>query len=351
MSARHFLSLALSFGVLSCSGTAHQLTPGMLDQNVYCYGNVDEGLWCVDEVDLWSCDAIAARTNKCTTTPTGSDNWSCKEVDGRAVCTMAGGGDYSGPGWDCDYDEEMAQTTCTSATPVEDIGGGVLVPPGEAVGECEVEEFGVSCTTTDDEGGSDDEVCEQAEQGSCDEGDDDASRTPESGDFRTQTPGGWGTRAAGNNPGTYRDAHFDEAFPQALTVGCEGGYTATFSSSKAIEDFLPAGSTPGALDKDYRDPTSTSAGVLAGHVVALTLAVGFDAADPNFGASDLSIEHLVALSGSCKGLTVRQILASANNVLGGCDSWTSASEITGCVDAINNNFVDGTRAGGYLGNP
>ncbi len=33
-----------------------------------------------------------------------------------------------------------------------------------------------------------------------------------SGQYRTQTQGGWGAHAAGDNPGSYRDAHFNEAF-------------------------------------------------------------------------------------------------------------------------------------------
>ena len=83
-------------------------------------------------------------------------------------------------------------------------------------------------------------------------------------------------------------------------------------------------------------------------MVALTLAVRFDAYDANFGASDLSIEHLVASSGACKGMTAGQILRLANAVLGGCSTQMAPSAINDCVDAINNNFVDGEKSGGFL---
>ncbi|MEE9461087.1 MAG: hypothetical protein V3V53_04610, partial [Bacteroidales bacterium] len=44
------------------------------------------------------------------------------------------------------------------------------------------------------------------------------------GIYRTQTPGGWGAKAAGNNPGTYRDLNFDNAFPNGLVVGDPDNY-------------------------------------------------------------------------------------------------------------------------------
>ena len=66
--------------------------------------------------------------------------------------------------------------------------------------------------------------------------------TGDCGQYRTQTQGGWGSRASGNNPGTYRDSHFDYAFPNGLQVGCD--LTLNLTNSQAVENFLPAGGTP-----------------------------------------------------------------------------------------------------------
>lgn len=181
---------------------------------------------------------------------------------------------------------------------------------------------------------------------------------PENEGFRTQTQGGWGTTCNGDNPGCYRDNHFSSAFPFGLTIGDVGGYSVLFTSSGAIEDFLPQGGKPSALSSSATDPATTSAGVLAGQVVALTLNVGFDADDSNFGASTEQLSSLQVkssgafapgeLGAACAGMYVYQVLYEANHVLSGMGSWLSASQVNECVSRINENFVDGTSVGDYL---
>lgn len=166
------------------------------------------------------------------------------------------------------------------------------------------------------------------------------------GDFRTQTQGGWGSVCRGNNPGCYRDAHFDATFPGGLLIG-EGGEAALFTASAAVRDFLPQGGTPAALDGYSVDPLATAAGVLAGQVTALTLSVHFDQADADFGASDTALADLVAVEGACAGMSVAAILDAANQALAGGGGF-APSAINGCVSAINENFVDGTEVGDYL---
>ncbi|HXH02703.1 MAG TPA: hypothetical protein VNN09_05215 [Candidatus Competibacteraceae bacterium] len=178
---------------------------------------------------------------------------------------------------------------------------------------------------------------------------------PPDGGFRTQTQGGWGTTCHGNNPGCYRDQNFEGTFPNGLTIGLPANNrSATFTTSLAIDQFLPAGGTPGILAQNYLNPTSTSAGVLAGQVVALTLSVGFDLNDPDFSSSSTNLKDLVvvAVGNACYGLTVAQVLEIANKVLGG-DTTTgfSPSTINGCVTKINENYVDGAIDNGYLGLP
>lgn len=168
------------------------------------------------------------------------------------------------------------------------------------------------------------------------------------GDFRTQTQGGWGAACKGANPGCYRDDHFASCFTSGLTVG--GGYTATFSSSGAVEGFLPQGGPASALFQNHVDLTSTEAGVLGGQIVALTLSVNFDQCDASFGASPVQLQDLVVCDATsvCNGMPVYGVLAEANVVLGGGTSQFSPSEISGCLASINENFVDGTQVGTYL---
>lgn len=331
---------ALSAAALMACGSG-EITVGShsaAEEELYCYGNPDSVVICVPKDEVWTCDALPNGKVKCSHTPDGESGWSCVEEDGKTVCQKqdAPGG---GAGWDCTQDAE-GLTTCTSVG-----GSDGFSPPGGGDWDCTLDEFGVVCLGDQpaDDGGD-----EQPDEGKVDDGDDDEAKKPPVGDFRSQTPGGWGAPASGNNAGAYRDANFPAAFPNGLSIGCSDGHTALFTSAKAIENFIPNGSTPGVLDKDYVDPLATPAGILAGQVVALSLSVGFDGYDPSFGASDLSIEHLVATSGVCKGMTAGQILALANAVLGGCNQQMAPSAINECVDAINNNFVDGEKSGGYL---
>ncbi|MDP4826619.1 MAG: choice-of-anchor L domain-containing protein, partial [Flavobacteriales bacterium] len=108
--------------------------------------------------------------------------------------------------------------------------------------------------------------------------------------FRSQTPGGWGAPAEGNNPGSYRDANFDAAFPNGLMIGCTN--TLLLTSAEAIEDFLPAGGQPSILPAGNQVNGNLS-NSFASHLVAATLSLGFDAYDPNFGSSNYPAQNLI----------------------------------------------------------
>jgi hypothetical protein len=177
---------------------------------------------------------------------------------------------------------------------------------------------------------------------------------PDDKDLRTQTPGGWGTLPQGNNPGAYLHANFAAAFPEGLVVGCD--HTITLTSAQAVSNFLPQGGTPSSLTMSYLNPVNAPKSannpknVLAGHIVALTLSVGFDDWDEAFGESNTSLANAVVTTGAFEGWTVAQVLAEAENILGGCDSSYSASAITEVLSAINESFTDGTTNTGFLMN-
>lgn len=165
-------------------------------------------------------------------------------------------------------------------------------------------------------------------------------------EFRTQTQGGWGANPHGNNPGVYLHANFAAAFPNGLVVGCDN--TLTLTSAQAVTDFLPSGSTPRALTADLVDPAGNYDNVLAGQVVALSLSVGFDNYDANFGTSSASLGSLVVASGDFAGMTVQQVLDEANAFLGGCASVYTASQLNDAVSALNENFDDGNQNHNYV---
>jgi hypothetical protein len=166
------------------------------------------------------------------------------------------------------------------------------------------------------------------------------------GDFRTQTQGGWGAIPQRNNPAGYMYNNFSAAFPAGITVGCQN-YSITFTNPLAVTNFLPQGGEPQALSASHINP-NYNINVLAGQVTALTISLGFDAAIPNYSSSNLALGSLVIGSGVFQGATVSQMLQIANDVLGGCNTNYTPSQVNEVISAINENFVDGAINNGYL---
>ena len=169
----------------------------------------------------------------------------------------------------------------------------------------------------------------------------------EAGKFRTQSQGGWGTTASGNNPGAYRDAHFPAAFPAGITVGCTGGNTVYLSTSQAVAEVLPAGGPHLVLDNSATNPARRAIkNKLLGQTVALAVSLGFDALDQGYDSSPFPLGGLVLTTGTYAGLTVADVFALANAHLGGCEVAIAATELNSVVDMINNAFEDGTEIAG-----
>lgn len=170
---------------------------------------------------------------------------------------------------------------------------------------------------------------------------------PSCGQLRTQSQGGWGTSPHGNNPGTYLYAHFDEAFPAGVVIGCTPNYSITLSSKEAVTNFLPAGGKAAKLTKNYTNPSGFK-NVLAAQLVALTLSVGFDDADDAFGEAGMKLGDMLIKSGTFAGFTVRDFLEQANYTLGGCGSNFTIQQVLDASAAINENYLDGNTDKGFL---
>lgn len=164
--------------------------------------------------------------------------------------------------------------------------------------------------------------------------------------FRTQTMGGWGAKASGNNPGTYRDANFAGAFPNGLQIGCTNKLRLT--TAQAVKNFLPCGGTGSLLPPGTLTNPNCISNVFAGQLVALTLSVTFDLYDPNFAPSGINLRDLKIGSGPLQGLTVQQLLTEANNLIGGCGSSYTISDLSTALTNANESFVDGKITKNYL---
>ncbi|WP_226065731.1 T9SS type A sorting domain-containing protein [Kaistella polysaccharea] len=165
----------------------------------------------------------------------------------------------------------------------------------------------------------------------------------------TLTQGGWGAPNLDNPHVSYLYGSFAGAFPEGLSLGCETGYKLQLTSPAAVTDFLPSGGTPSALDSNYTNPGSTYSNTLAGQLISVMLAVGFDNYDTNFSSPTIPLGEYIFTSGAFEGMTVNQFLVLANNFMGGCGvSAYSATQFNQAATAINENYDEGNRDLGYL---
>ena len=159
------------------------------------------------------------------------------------------------------------------------------------------------------------------------------------------TQGGWGAPPKGGNPGMILSNFFTKVYPAGYVecgIAGSGGFSMKFTSASNIEAFLPQGGQPAALTADSVNPTTTSAGVFAGQVLALQLNVDFGDAKAITGFSG-GIGDLVLNSPSSplNGKTVRQILAICNVALGGgniSSYGVSIGDLNTLADAFNSAF-------------
>lgn len=158
------------------------------------------------------------------------------------------------------------------------------------------------------------------------------------GDFRTQSKGGWGAPPNGNNPANYMYNNWSSI--GSVSIGC-ASTTMTFSTAASVTAYLPNGNGSPA-------PFNTN---LATQVLALSISVALDNNVPSFGASNDHLACLVVVDpnyAAFVGMSVQDVLDLANDVLGGCNTSYTFSQMTSIVDAINLNFHGGTVDNGLL---
>ncbi len=160
--------------------------------------------------------------------------------------------------------------------------------------------------------------------------------------FCGYTQGGWGSRCHGQNPGCFRDQYFDTVFPDGMQVG-GAPFAILFTSSAAVEAFLPQGGTGRMLTRNHVDPTSTEAGVFGGQVTALQLNVAASEADLAYTPDGQRLGDAVIGGGPFEGLTIRELLALAEAVLAG-----NAAELEpyGATLSTLNDWVSWANEGG-----
>jgi len=189
------------------------------------------------------------------------------------------------------------------------------------------------------------------------------------GEYCSFTQGGFGQGCHGNNVGCLRDEHFDEVFPNGLVLGDGDGdddddaFALVLTSARAVEDFLPAGGQPGALDQDLVDPLNSSAGVLAGQLAAAKLNVGFSAAGFFDGDGQLGdLVYVKCVDDDLIGLSVSEVIDLADVLISGQagdgldldgdgKDDVSFSDLSDALTALNENFHECSGNNGCLDLP
>jgi hypothetical protein len=146
------------------------------------------------------------------------------------------------------------------------------------------------------------------------------------------------------------DEHFDDTYPNGVTIGCATNYY-TFTSPDAVGDFLPNGGPSASMSGQLTDPTDAEGGAVVGQLLAATLNLGFG---PTLGSSSCNAAEFSQQSGICFGYTPAEIVGFANQYLGGCgtsgipETFQSASNLNTCLTAFNENYDNGNTDNGNL---
>lgn len=163
------------------------------------------------------------------------------------------------------------------------------------------------------------------------------------------TQGGYG--APNGGPHDFMYANFYKAFPKGFPVGaygkdkCENGHNVWMTSPEAVTATLPVGGKPDVLTRNYRDKSPKN--VLVGQLITLCLNLGLEPYCPTFDANTMTpLTDMIIASGPFEGMTVNQFFKTAGDVLGGCNTMYTPSEVNETATKINENYESGNQ--GFL---
>ncbi len=155
--------------------------------------------------------------------------------------------------------------------------------------------------------------------------------------LRTHTQAEWGTSSNGANAAAYRTKHFPLDFPQGVVIGDILTNGVRFTSSSAVQLYLPATGAAAALVGNGTNPVNTTSGALGGEALSLALNIGFDLANESFAPATTSLRDAYVTTGPCTGKTASWVLSQANNALAGNAAALSLAELQSCAALINTN--------------
>ena len=151
--------------------------------------------------------------------------------------------------------------------------------------------------------------------------------------------------AFANNFGLISPGGFLVGDIQGGLNGMAGGFAARWTTALAADTYLPvpvAMNNPGTLTADLNNPTSTSAGIVAGNLFATEFNKAADDAglfpkNSTDGFEDLILQPCsngFMIVSSLEGLTVKQLICIGNKAISG-SAGCSGSNIPSCLFTVN----------------
>jgi hypothetical protein len=172
----------------------------------------------------------------------------------------------------------------------------------------------------------------------------------QNGDLTSYTEADWGDTPNGTNAASLLQDNYGSVYPSSLfEIGISGtaGYSIRFIDASYLLAYLPSAGTPGPLDADLLDPTSSSSGAFGGDVAALKLDVDFsDAgllpASSGLKFGDLTLCNFTAPTTDINGISVRDFLGIVNTALGGGTTTDGITDLDTITAQLNFSFFGGT---------
>jgi hypothetical protein len=167
------------------------------------------------------------------------------------------------------------------------------------------------------------------------------------GDFVTNTQESWGGTPTPGNAAQLLVDQFVGLYGGGVEVGVTGnaGFSMIFTGIAPVLNYLPSSGSPGSLNQDFIDPTSTLAGLFGGSVLALQFNVDFSDAGYLIGSAGIPLGDLVLwnlpFTPEFNELTVRQFLAIANTRLGGGPGSATYDALAALTEDLNSAFASG----------
>ena len=165
------------------------------------------------------------------------------------------------------------------------------------------------------------------------------AKTKKSNGSKKTTNVVWNSYCWGFNPGSYNEVNFKTAFPDGVSIG-HGTKKLSFTSYSEIVNFLNSESYANHLSSDKKLNPDSYNNLLARHLTALTLSIGFDFFNKQYFSDSEKLANFKIKDGFYKDKTVQQFLKIANGIYGNNSQTSSIPNLVSTAKLITQQFSE-----------